>query len=107
MSSVENLGRRLWAQKFNGRSGESSFAFQIRLDLTSDHHLSRLAKEFEIPKATLAQEILRAGINDIIVSNPYATTADVFDAGELQQQGLTGDEIISSKEGRPLRKEEV
>lgn len=108
MGSVQDLGRRLWSSKANGKGGESSSAFQIRLDLTSDQHLSRLARAFDLPKATLAQEILRAGINDLVVSNPYATAADVMGAEYAEEQGVDPHEIVfHPKTGRPLYREEV
>ncbi len=101
MSSVENLGRRLWAQKAKGKGGESSSAFQVRLDLTSDQQLNQLSADLGIAKATLAQEILRAGIGDVLRSNPYATSGDVLDQQELEEGGWTGDEILM-RDGRPV-----
>lgn len=108
MGSVENLGHRLWAAKANGKGGDSSAAFQIRLDLTSDQHLTRLSRLFDIPKATLGQELLRAAINDVIVSNPYATAADFASPEELERQNVDPDSIATDPAtGRPLLKDEV
>lgn len=108
MGSVENLGRRLWSAKANGKGGDVSAAFQIRLDLTSDQHLTRLSATFGIPKATLGQELLRAALNDLILSNPYTTSRDVMSAQELADAGLSGDEIATEPgSGRPLLKDEA
>jgi predicted DNA-binding protein len=106
VSSVENLGR--WLYSRGSRDTRSTANMQIRLDLTSDRHLTELAKVFGMPKATLAQELLRAAIQDVRqLRHPYVTAGDMLDPEELEERGLTGDEIMIGEEGKPVAFEEI
>jgi predicted DNA-binding protein len=101
MGTVENLGRWLYTRGAADTNGQSS-TMQIRLDLTSERLLAQLAHQFGMPKATLAQELLRAAIQDVVRSNPYETSADVLDNQELEEKGLTGHELLKDANGKPV-----
>jgi predicted DNA-binding protein len=105
MGTVENLGRWLYTRGTADTNGQSS-SMQIRLDLTSERHLVQLAEQFGMAKATLAQELLRAAIQDVLRSNPYQTAGDVMSQEDLDEAGLTGDEILKGSDGQPLYRSE-
>ena len=59
-----------------GDSSEQTKSMQIRLDQKSYTDLSYLAARFGMPKATLAQEMLRAAIKDVLLQTPGNAVAD-------------------------------
>lgn len=68
MSSVESLTK--WLQERPPDGGGTTTVQQIRLDRDTVRTLAYLARRFGMPKATLAQELLRAAIKDALDATP-------------------------------------
>ena len=87
MGSVEALARWLVERPAGDWGGTK--VMQIRLDEDSNQKLAYLASRFGMPKATLAQELLRASIKDVLRETPgnrvvtAEMEADTF--GDLQE----------------------
>ena len=81
MSSVEALAR--WLQEKPPENAGTTKVHQIRLDHETSKTLGYLARRFGMPKATLAQDLLRAAIKDTLDITPGNTT--------LGQQARFGD----------------
>ena len=60
-----------------GDLSEQTKSMQIRLDQKSYTDLSYLAARFGMPKATLAQELLRAAVKDVLQQTPGNAVADL------------------------------
>jgi hypothetical protein len=75
MGSVDALGRWL-VERPKGDLSEQTKSMQIRLDQKSYTDLSYLAARFGMPKATLAQELLRAAVKDVLQQTPGNAVAD-------------------------------
>jgi len=85
MSSVETLGRWL-ADCPRARNEEPSVETTLLLDRKTNQELLYLSKRFDVPKAELVQQLIRAAVRDIfkvIPSDPIPNELipDLHDAG--------------------------
>ena len=85
MSSVETLGRWL-ADCPRARDEEPSVETSLWLDLTTNQELLYLSKRFDVPKAELTQELVRAAVRDVfkVIPGdpiPKELIPDLHDAG--------------------------
>ncbi len=87
MSSVEALAH--WLRERPKQNGTASVVHQIRLDQDSSKSLAYLAQRFGMPKATLAQELLRAAIKDTLVATPGNKTIE-----EVMGHHVSEEEIV-------------
>ena len=111
-SSVQSLGRWLYSRGHS--EGHNGSPMQVRLDTTTEKDLAQLAEAFGMARATLAQEIIRAGVQDVKSQKPavnpggmYATVGDVLDDEEMEKAGLTDPDMVMYRDGKPVLKEEA
>ncbi|MDP9438494.1 MAG: hypothetical protein M3P49_07095 [Actinomycetota bacterium] len=84
MSSVDALAK--WLYERPRAEGGPTKVLQIRLDQDSNRTLAYLSKRFGMPKATVAQELLRAAMKDTLRAIPGNKI-------ELEYDELTNDMV--------------
>lgn len=93
MGSVDALAK--WLQERPRQDGAATEIVQVRLDRDSNHTLLYLAGRFGMPKATLAQELLRAAIKDTLKATPGNVRVRDHDIGDvLMQDGYGPDDLV-------------